>query len=194
MIADVTYGNDTFWKQISENRYPVRATDINSDRSRSTDHGVDYRDLPYEDGEIDVVVLDSPFRSGLYDGGHEIEDSPFWIEDRYASPTDCELTYHDAVLNEYAVDGREARGVLSEDGTLIIKVQDEVSMNEQHLTQTEVLRFINRNWDSPPRTCLFSSDLTPPRPPPSNGNGGRGRTTPTSWSSPDPDRPDCLVP
>ena len=53
VIADVTYGEGVFWRNIPENQYKVLGTDIQD--------GVDCRELPYADGEIDCVVLDPPY-------------------------------------------------------------------------------------------------------------------------------------
>ncbi len=53
VVADVTYGKGVFWRNVPSGRYELRATDIQS--------GVDCRNLPYEDGEIDCVVLDPPY-------------------------------------------------------------------------------------------------------------------------------------
>lgn len=53
VVADVTYGKGAFWKRVPDDRYKLRATDILD--------GVDCRELPYEDGEIDCVVLDPPY-------------------------------------------------------------------------------------------------------------------------------------
>lgn len=138
VVADVTYGNGTFWRQVPTDEYDLRATDLDPDRSPSTAEGVDYRDLPYGDGEIDAVVLDPPYAEGFYDGARSADESDFWIKGRYANAADGDLQYHEAVLNEYAVAGREARRVLAADGVLIAKLQDEVSRNEQRLTHIEV--------------------------------------------------------
>ena len=53
IVADVTYGKGVFWRRIPENLYRLRPSDILT--------GVDCRDLPYMDGEIDCVVLDPPY-------------------------------------------------------------------------------------------------------------------------------------
>lgn len=47
--------------------------------------------------------------------------------------------YHDAVLDMYYSAGNEALRVLKKDGLLIIKCQDEVSANKQHLTHVEII-------------------------------------------------------
>ena len=53
VVADVTYGEGVFWRNVPDDLYAVRGTDIQT--------GVDCRDLPYADGEIDCVVLDPPY-------------------------------------------------------------------------------------------------------------------------------------
>ena len=53
VIADVTYGQGVFWRQIPTDDYVIKATDLDS--------GIDCRKLPYKSGEIDCVVLDPPY-------------------------------------------------------------------------------------------------------------------------------------
>ena len=57
-VADVTYGKGTFWKNVPPLLYKLQATDIAT--------GVDCRELPYDDGSIDCVVLDPPYMEGLF--------------------------------------------------------------------------------------------------------------------------------
>lgn len=141
-VADVTYGNGTFWKRIPSGKYDLRATDLDPAKSPDSDEGVDCRDLPYEDGELDCVVLDPPYAEGFYDGDRSNGDeSEYWIKDRYANAADGELTYHEAVLHLYCEAGREAYRVLGDGGKLIAKVQDEVSRNEQRLTHVEITNY-----------------------------------------------------
>src|SRR5262245_27833402 len=52
-VADVTYGNGVFWRNVDLSKYELLATDISS--------GVDCRALPYEDNSLDAVVLDPPY-------------------------------------------------------------------------------------------------------------------------------------
>ncbi len=53
IVADVTYGKGVFWKRIPKDLYKLKQSDIID--------GIDCRDLPYKDGEIDCVVLDPPY-------------------------------------------------------------------------------------------------------------------------------------
>jgi hypothetical protein len=136
VVADVTYGGGVFWRNIPPGRYELRATDIRT--------GVDCRDLPYADGSIDCVVLDPPYMEGLYreskaqlagSGTHRA------FRERYScgSETRQGPRWHAGVLDLYARAGREAFRVLRRRGLLIVKCQDEVSANRQHLTHVEIV-------------------------------------------------------
>ena len=52
-IADVTYGQGAFWKNIDKNKYNIYPSDIKT--------GIDCRNLPYENETCDCVVLDPPY-------------------------------------------------------------------------------------------------------------------------------------
>lgn len=141
-IADVTYGKGVFWKNVPSDLYDTTLTDIDPEKSPDSDGGVDCRDLPYEDGEFDCVVLDPPYASGFYRDnsdsqlGHDSHES---FRDSYTSKhTGSSSKYHQAVLDVYYQAGQEAKRVLRDGGTFIVKVQDEVSANTQHLTHIEI--------------------------------------------------------
>lgn len=138
-VADVTWGKGAFWRDVPEGAYKVLGTDIQS--------GTDCRDLPYEDGSIDALVLDPPYMEGLFrtqadhmagDGSHSA------FRDRYSDGKATEHVegapkYHDAVLDLYYRAGREAQRVLRNYGLFIVKCQDEVSANRQRLTHVELI-------------------------------------------------------
>ena len=132
IVADVTYGKGAFWRNIPPGTYELRATDILN--------GIDCRDLPYTDGEIDCVVLDPPYMhspGGTAHGGH----TPF--ETHYRNNGSGKQTgskYHEAVLELYCEAGREAYRVLRERGVMIVKCQDEVCSNRQRFTHIEIIQ------------------------------------------------------
>lgn len=144
-IADVTYGKGVFWNRVPPNKYDLTATDINPEKSPDSEDGVDCRDLPYDDGALDCVVLDPPYASGFFrddeskqpgKGTHES------FHDSYtSSATSSGSKYHQAVLDLYFEAGQEAARVLGDEGTFVVKVQDEVSANTQHLTHVEITNF-----------------------------------------------------
>ena len=52
VVADVTFGQGVFWRNVPAGRYQVLPTDIQT--------GTDCRALPYADASLDCVVLDPP--------------------------------------------------------------------------------------------------------------------------------------
>lgn len=131
IVADVTYGKGVFWRRVPPGRYELRATDIRG--------GVDCRDLPYQDGEIDCVVLDPPYMHSPGGTAHRTH-SPFEAYYRNnGSGNQTGSKYHEAVLELYRDAGREAHRVLRERGVLIVKCQDEVCSNRQRFTHVEIM-------------------------------------------------------
>lgn len=102
-VADVTYGKGVFWRHVPPARYKVLATDIQD--------GVDCRDLPYKDSEIDCIVLDPPYMHTPGGTAHKTQ-SPF--EEYYrnnGSGNQMGSKYHEAVLDLYRkVQGRKPIG------------------------------------------------------------------------------------
>ena len=131
VVADVTFGKGAFWKFVPENRYELLATDMLD--------GVDCRNLPYDDGIIDCVVLDPPYMHSPGGTAH-VPHSPF--EEHYrnnGTGNTTESKYHQAVLDLYCAAGREAYRVLRDKGVLIVKCQDEVCANRQRFTHVEIM-------------------------------------------------------
>lgn len=157
-VADVTYGKGVFWKQVPPDKYDLCATDIDPEKSRDTEGGIDCRELPHPDDSFDCVVLDPPYAEGFY---RDSEAKTAGVgthsnfRDSYTSPNTetSSSKYHEAVLDMYFRAGEEAVRVLDEDGTLIVKVQDEVSANTQHLTHIEVTNYYEKELD------LYTKDL-----------------------------------
>jgi hypothetical protein len=141
-IADVTWGKGVFWKNVPEGRYKVLATDLKT--------GVDCRNLPYEDGSLDCVVLDPPYMEGLFRRSKDHlagAGSHAAFREHYSNGDATEEEspkWHAAVLDLYFKAGPEALRVLKENGTLIVKCQDEVSANRQNLTHVEIINEYER--------------------------------------------------
>jgi hypothetical protein len=130
-IADVTYGNGVFWKQIPRGKYKLLASDLKS--------GTDCRHLPYEAGELDAVVFDPPY---MHTPGGTAHVNHQNYENYYANNiagNGITKKYHDAVLELYFQGADEAFRVLRPDGIFIVKCQDEVCANQQRLTHVEVI-------------------------------------------------------
>ena len=130
-VADVTYGQGVFWRNIPPESYDLLATDIQT--------GTDCRNLPYEDGAIDCVVLDPPYMHSPGGTAHSTQGA---FEKHYrnnGAGGQTKRKYHEAVLDLYLAAGKEALRVLRDRGIFIVKCQDEVCSNRQRFTHVELL-------------------------------------------------------
>lgn len=138
-VADVTFGKGSFWRNVPPGLYDVCGTDLQT--------GVDCRQLPYGDGEIDCVVLDPPYMEGLFrvqtshmaGSGTHAAFRVHYSDGRATEHQPGAPKYHDAVVDLYLKAGKEAHRVLKNYGVLIVKCQDEVSANRQRLTHVEII-------------------------------------------------------
>ncbi len=129
-VADVTYGKGVFWKQVPESDYAVMGTDLQN--------GIDCRNLPYKDSEIDCVIFDPPYMHTPGGTAHQNHQN---FENYYRNNGIESTTkkYHEAVLDLYFKGSKEAFRVLMPGGVLIVKCQDEVCANKQRLTHVEII-------------------------------------------------------
>ncbi len=137
LVADVTFGKGVFWRKVPKENYTVIASDIAT--------GTDCRRLPYKSGMFDCVVLDPPYMEGFYRNVGEKAASGTYnaFRDHYSNGTEKPNVqgpkWQDAVLHFYIESGKEAHRVLRSGGTLIVKCQDAVSANRQHLTHVQII-------------------------------------------------------
>ncbi len=137
-IADVTYGKGVFWRKVDTSKYDFRPSDIAT--------GIDCRDLPYESGSLDAVVLDPPYMEGFYRSGNAVKAGAGThraFREHYSNGDEAPKRgggkWHAAVLEFYEESGKEAHRTLRDRGALIVKCQDEVSANRQNLTHVEII-------------------------------------------------------
>jgi tRNA G10 N-methylase Trm11 len=135
-IADVTYGNGVFWRNVNLSKYRLVPSDIAG--------GIDCRALPYANKSFDAIVLDPPYMEGLLrtNKEHKAGNGRFSSFRKYYSNGDEANNgpkWHAAVKDLYFKAGAEAHRVLKENGVLIVKCQDEVSANRQWLTHVEII-------------------------------------------------------
>lgn len=136
-VADVTYGKGVFWKKVPPGKYQLFPSDLKT--------GIDCTKLPYENESLDCVVLDPPYMEGLFRGSkNQLAGSGTHaaFRENYSNGQASSIDgpkWHDAVLDLYFRAGIEARRVLRNGGTLIVKCQDEVSANRQRLTHVEII-------------------------------------------------------
>lgn len=140
IIADVTYGKGVFWKNVDTTKYKFFPSDIKT--------GVDCRELPYDSCSFDCVVFDPPYMEGLFrkDTSHMAGNGNYAsfrtaYSNGEAYQQDNAPKYHDAVLDLYYKAGNEIFRVLKNKGIFIVKCQDEVSANKQHLTHIEITNY-----------------------------------------------------
>jgi hypothetical protein len=152
-IADVTFGQGAFWKNVRAGDYNLLASDIDAKSGHGifpshpieVKTGIDCRDLPYGNDTLDAVVLDPPYMEGLYRAvTSHLAGSGTHASFRHAysngkTTEEAGPKWHDAVVSMYVKAGREAYRVLKRDGILIVKCQDEVSANKQRLTHVEII-------------------------------------------------------
>jgi hypothetical protein len=137
IVADVTFGNGVFWRNVPPEDYVLKPSDIAN--------GIDCRELPYGSESIDCVVFDPPYMEGLFrkttnhmaGAGTHKAFRQFYSNE--TATNDGGPKWHGAVLDLYFKGGLEARRVLKDRGTFIVKCQDEVSANRQNLTHVEII-------------------------------------------------------
>jgi len=132
LVADVTYGQGVFWRNVPDGKYDLLATDLMN--------GIDCRSLPYKDGQIDCVVFDPPYMhspGGTAHRGHQHFDRYY---KNNISGNSTKKKYHEAVVELYNETANEAYRVLRNRGVFIVKCQDEVCSNRQRLTHVEVIQ------------------------------------------------------
>lgn len=136
-IADVTYGSGVFWKKVDLLKYNLFTSDIAT--------GVDCRKLPYGNDSLDALVLDPPYMEGFFRKGNS-QRAGTGTHSAFAKyysngdeAGDDGPKYHGAVTDLYFKAGVEAYRVLKTNGIMIVKCQDEVSANRQHLTHVEII-------------------------------------------------------
>lgn len=132
VVADVTYGKGVFWRCVPEGLFKVKATDIQM--------GIDCRNLPYGNGEIDCVVLDPPYMHTPGGTAHQAHEAFESYYSNNGSGGQTEKKYHEAVLELYLDAGKEAHRVLRDRGVFIVKCQDEVCANRQRFTHVELMQ------------------------------------------------------
>jgi len=132
-VADVTYGKGVFWRKVPKGAYNLLATDLKSK--------VNALALPYEPETIDCVVFDPPYMHTPGGSAHKDHQN---YEDYYQNNAiNSTKKYHDAVLDLYFRQAKEAHRVLRNEGFYIVKCGDEVCANQQRLTHVELINELN---------------------------------------------------
>jgi DNA modification methylase len=125
-VADVTYGNGTFWKKCQG--IAVSGSDIRT--------GTDLAGLPYSDDSVDVLVLDPPYQPQHGQPGRD-----FGVGRTYAIGESALQTISD-VLYLYEDGIAEASRVLARDGRIMVKCQDFTYNHRLHLVHLDIVRLM----------------------------------------------------
>lgn len=118
VVADVTFGRGVFWRKVDVSKFDFRPTDLET--------GVDFRNLPYKDSEVDVLVLDPPYlankTSGLalrgFNDAYRIEESG--------------VDSSEDLIDLYRGGMEEAHRVVRPGGQVWVKCQDGIEWTAQH--------------------------------------------------------------
>jgi DNA methylase len=124
IVADVTYGQGAFWTKTDTTRFKFLPSDLLTCAERP----YDFRNLPYDDGSIDIVVFDPPY---IHTTGTHM------TERRYNGGTTNGLT-HAGIVELYEDGMREAARVLKPNGQLWVKCKDEIESGRQRWTHMEI--------------------------------------------------------
>ncbi len=130
-IADVTYGLGVFWRNIDITQYDFYPSDI-----KTCPHALhDFRHLPYQDAEFDVVVFDPPYMHGSLPVGFEV---------CYRNKETTNGQGHTGIMRLYDEGMAEGKRVLKQNGLLLAKCMDEVESGRQKWSHIEVYDIARR--------------------------------------------------
>lgn len=127
VIADVTYGKGAFWTKTDLSPYTFLSSDIRP--MRGCQCVSDFRDLPYEDESINIVVLDPPY---IHNPGNHQSDG------RYGNKATTTGLYHEGIIKLYKEGMEEAVRVLRPGGQLWVKCKDEIEAGKQRWSHIEL--------------------------------------------------------
>lgn len=148
-IADVTYGQGVFWKNVDTKKYNVLKSDIDDrPETQEVKGNIDCRNLPYDDDSIDAVVLDPPYKEGFYrenpdhkpdTGSHESFSQAYSNGNEVSTKYKGSSKWQQVVVDMYLDAGEEAHRILKDRGILIVKCQDAVSANRNWMVHVDIM-------------------------------------------------------
>jgi hypothetical protein len=124
-VADITYGRGVFWRKFDLKTIAFHP----SDKLTCPKTPYDFTDLPYKDGEFDVVVFDPPY---AHNPGNMLVDS------RYRNAETTRGFYHDDIIELYRKGMTEGRRILKPGGLLWVKCKDELESSVQRWSHLEI--------------------------------------------------------
>ena len=124
-IADLTYGQGVFWKQVNLADYIF----YKSDKITCPGSPYDFRRLPYRDRFCDAVVFDPPY-------AHHADG--MLTEPHYQNSSTTGGLYHKQIMELYRQGMTEAQRILKPGGLLLVKCADEIECSQQKRGHLEV--------------------------------------------------------
>lgn len=119
VVADPTFGNGVFWRQVDRSQYTLLLSDLHS-------HSIDLRQLPYADASVDVLINDPPYRYTPLKNSKQDDVPGHGKVDGLYNLQAAKLTNTQAVLSLYQDGMKEGLRVLRPGGFLVVKCQDTV--------------------------------------------------------------------
>jgi hypothetical protein len=128
-IADVTFGQGNFWKQIDLAEYRFHPSDLLT----VPQHPYDFRHLPYRSAEFDVHVFDPPYM-------HQQRGHPRRRIHKtdYKNLETTQAFSHVDIIQFYQDGMAEGHRILKPGGIMLVKCQDEIEKGEQKMSHIEI--------------------------------------------------------
>jgi len=132
VIADVTYGTGRFWRKTTGRE--VIGSDIVPDPALTMI--ADFRNMPYRDDSLDVVVFDPPY---AHNSGVTPREGYVAPSSRYRGDQTMAGMYNQDIMGLYREGMTEAFRVLKSDGGgLWVKCKDEVEREVQRWSHIRI--------------------------------------------------------
>jgi tRNA G10 N-methylase Trm11 len=133
LVADVTYGTGRFWKEANVSTFKLLASDLRSGLKNvmipDSQLSCDFRNLPYLDSSIDVVVFDPPYIHAPGKG---------MMSERYGGKDTTDLASYSNIMSLYKDGMKEANRILRDGGQLWVKCKDTLSSDRQRWSHINV--------------------------------------------------------
>jgi phage N-6-adenine-methyltransferase len=125
-IADVTFGQGVFWKEIDLGQYEFHPSDLLT----VPEHPYDFRSLPYRSEDFDVHVLDPPYIHNPRARRH--------LEGDYRNYETTRGFCHDDIIRLFRDGMIEGYRILKFGGLMLVKCRDEIESGRQRMSHIEI--------------------------------------------------------
>jgi hypothetical protein len=136
IVADVTFGRGVFWQNTDCRNFKLLASDLWPVDPIVTK--ADFRNLPYEDGSFDVVVMDPPY---AHHAARHLTGR------RYDRLQHTKHMDHAEIIQLFRDGMIEAKRVLRAGGRLFVKCKDEIQSGKQCRSDIEIWLIATKELD-----------------------------------------------